>query len=96
MTEQVRLSEEEIARTPIESHKYKGKRYLTLDSISQILALIPDKPTEPPPGLRDEEICELCPMDCKGATNGCGYLLINKSVAQAQRDADIKYYRGEV
>ena len=31
---------EDLARTPIETHKYGGKRHLTLDSIDQILAKI--------------------------------------------------------
>ncbi len=34
---------EKIAKTPIETHKYKGKRYLTLNGIDQILALFPDE-----------------------------------------------------
>ncbi len=35
-----RPDREKIAQTPIETHRYKGKRYLTLDGIDQILALI--------------------------------------------------------
>ncbi len=38
---------EKIARTPIETHKYKNKRYLTLDSIDQIIASLP-KPVSSP------------------------------------------------
>ena len=34
-----RPDREELARTPIETHKYGGKRYLTLDGIDQISAL---------------------------------------------------------
>ena len=30
---------EKIAKTPIETHKYRGKRYITLDGIDQLLAL---------------------------------------------------------
>lgn len=28
----------EIARTPIETHKYQGKRYLTLDGLDQLFS----------------------------------------------------------
>lgn len=38
-----RPDREKIAQTPIETHKYGGKRYLTLDSIDQILAIFPDE-----------------------------------------------------
>lgn len=38
-----RPDREEIARTPITTHRYKGKRYLTLDSIDQLLALFEEE-----------------------------------------------------
>jgi len=39
--------------------------------------------------LTAEEICEICPMDeCKGATKGCGYYQIYKSIAEAQHSLD--------
>lgn len=34
---------EKLARKPVETHKYKGDRYLTLDCIDQILALLQPK-----------------------------------------------------
>ena len=34
---------EKMARTPVQTHKYLGKRYLTIDGVDQILALFPDE-----------------------------------------------------
>ena len=33
------MNKEKIAKNPIETHKYKGERYLTLDSISKLQPL---------------------------------------------------------
>ena len=89
---------EKIAQNPVETHKYAGKRYLTLDSIDRILKLL-KQPSSPPPVLTRKRAESAVPLtDCSGRKytpdeweDNVRYVILG---AEIQRDADVEYYKG--